>query len=1010
MEIPVNRPTAPFARLGWAAFIALLFVSALAPAISPHLDQAPVSRKISIEVTEATRLAFDISPRGDEIVFDVLGQLWLLPVAGGRARPITDALRDCAEDQEPAFSPDGTRLVFTGHRPGGRGLWLVETSGRNLRRLTQGYDFAATWSPSGRQVAFARSNQIRLLDVDTGAERRLEIAGLGVGSFRDPAWSADGSELFFVHSSGAAPVPGAGRDSGGSLYRVAAAGGKATPVAPESTTALRPAASPEGLRLAFFTRQDGLVQLWVRDLHSGESRRIVEGDEILPLRVRWLGDSLLYSAAGQLWRCDVRGGEPRPVPFRARVKLERREVSIPPAAVAVPGAEREARGFSGLALAPDGERIAIIALGKLWLLEPQTAPRAVASLPIDANGLTWSPDGREVAWSAGPLNVEDLLVTEVSTGTTRRLTNWPGREFRPSWSPDGRHIAFIWAEKPVPSNNGYRLRVIPARPRQELRPEAALDLADVSRTWNFPYLWHGRQAPQWSPDSQSLLLFDRPSLPASNQARLIARSGEKRDVQRFPVASTGVRWSRTGALVYVEDNRLWSVELGPDGTIAGEPRLLSADPALFPDVSADGSVLYVSGDGLRIRRPDGRVVRVGWPLKYRVPDAPSPLLIQNARVIAGAGQLPAARDVLIRGGRIERIAPPGAIPPPSGAQVIPAGDLTLMPGLSDAHNHVTEPAQLRGLLYHGVTTLRDMGAPMTLAAAFRDAIEAGLQPGPRILLGGFQFHSGHVAEFSTTGDVFQSSPVGEGIARGVTLARAFGAVHVKMYVPITTEAGVHTIRAARELGAHVSSHTAMPLPFVAAGIEGKEHLGPSGERADDVVYDDIVQLFRAAGLWVVPTVSAWAAGTDPALLDAPDTAPFLTPFLRWFALPLAGRPEARKAAAQAALRSIPKLHRAGVPIAAGTDLRRLPWGMHAELEQLVRAGLSPLEAIRSATAVAARISGVAPSVGTVEEGKIADLLLLEADPLADIRNTRRIRLVIQGGRIVDREALLRGRQ
>jgi Amidohydrolase family len=203
------------------------------------------------------------------------------------------------------------------------------------------------------------------------------------------------------------------------------------------------------------------------------------------------------------------------------------------------------------------------------------------------------------------------------------------------------------------------------------------------------------------------------------------------------------------------------------------------------------------------------------------------------------------------------------------------------------------------------------------------------------------------------------------------------------------------------------------------GMDAKEHVGMCSTRGaaspfamnDALIYDDEVQLYHAARVAVVPTISylslAARLSENPRLLDADsELAPFITrDDFGWMLSMKAPEREREARAAREARLTTAKLARAGVTIGTGTDVWQLPTAVHMELEELVASGLTTSEAIRAGTSSAARIIGAEDALGTIESGKLADLVILYADPLADIRNTRRISAVVQGGRVVDRDAI-----
>jgi imidazolonepropionase-like amidohydrolase len=243
------------------------------------------------------------------------------------------------------------------------------------------------------------------------------------------------------------------------------------------------------------------------------------------------------------------------------------------------------------------------------------------------------------------------------------------------------------------------------------------------------------------------------------------------------------------------------------------------------------------------------------------------------------------------------------------------------------------------------------------------------------------------------------------VRRAVALAAAFGADHVKTRTFRRWDINARFIAESHRRGLRVTGHCAHLLPLVAAGMDAKEHAGFCEPRGDGLIYDDLVQLYRSAGIAVIPTISysvfALAMNRHPDTLDTDrELAPILPPrsaFGWMLALDSVKRRQYERFATDAR-QTTAKLARADVTIGTGTDIWQIPTGVHLELEEMVAAGMSPLEALHAATGAAARIIG-AEDLGTIEPGKWADLVVLDADPSADIRATRRIQAVVLGGRV-----------
>ncbi len=393
------------------------------------------------------------------------------------------------------------------------------------------------------------------------------------------------------------------------------------------------------------------------------------------------------------------------------------------------------------------------------------------------------------------------------------------------------------------------------------------------------------------------------------------------------------------------------------------------------------------------------------------------LVIRGARVIDGLGNAQSRATLLIDGERIAAVEPARAKSRFRGAIELDGQGLTVLPGLIDCHVHLAlggeadvvrtlreEPPALtllkatrfaRLTLEAGFTTVRDLGFRDHSVFTLVQAIEAGLIPGPRVLAAGLAIcmTGGHASFIGREADgpVGVATAVREQLAAGAAVIKliASGGVltpgtnpEASQLTPEELAAGIEEARrAGRRVAAH--SHSAQGMKnAVRAGAHSIEHA--------TLMDDEAAALMREHEVYMVPTLSALATTADSGLIcGIPE--------------PAVGKAKAMRAKHEA---SFKRAHRSGIPIAFGTDAGT-PFNHHGEnaqeLERMVALGMTPMEAILSATRSAARLLGIEESVGTLEPGKTADLVLIKGNPLNKIgllRDRDRIAGVIQAGRLV----------
>src|SRR3954468_12772470 len=499
----------------------------------------------------------------------------------------------------------------------------------------------------------------------------------------------------------------------------------------------------------------------------------------------------------------------------------------------------------------------------------------------------------------------------------------------------------------------------------------------------------------WKQHGEPRVIRTVPGLPA-NEVFIEARGREAIRIGSTVVrldryAIDGVVWGRE--TVWLDEHDALAAAITRAGGLSFDAVREDLEPALI------GFVQRATRD--RIADLEGITRRIA-PLKS------GSYAMTGATIVDGTGA-PPLRDgvIVVRDGRIADIGPRGAVTIPAGVPQVAVDGKTIIPGLWDMHTHVTQVEWAPVYLGAGVTTVRDMGNEFEFLTPLRDAIASKRALGPRIVAAGL-IDGGGPNAFG----VYYATTVDE--ARQVVAKyHDAGFQQIKIYSLVTPPIVEAICAEAHRLGMTVTGHVPDGMTIeqaAAAGMDHIAHLRISGEAGSDEVTKTIA--FLRDHKTVIDPTQSWnellghAAGTPIAAFQ-PGVAKIPPPLNRVFSNAGAAGIDAATARArlERGLRIVKALHDAGVPIVAGTDEGIPGHSVHREIELYVDAGLTPMAALQAATIVAARAMKMDAELGTIERGKRADMVVLNANPLDAVRNIRSVRWTISDGRVYDAPAL-----
>lgn len=1011
------------------------------------------SRPVSIDVTEGTWMSVDVSPQGDELVFDLLGDLYVLPIAGGEARALTSGV---AWDMQPRYSPDGQFIAFTSDRGGGDNLVVMKRDGSEPTPVTQeSYRLlnSPVWSPDG-QFLIARKHYNARRSLGAGEIWMYHRSG-GEGlqlterpndqkDVGEPAFSPDGRYVYYSQDITPGRVFEYNKDPNDEIYviqRLNLDTRETERFVSGPGGSIRPTPSPDGKSLAFIRRVRGKSVLYLADVASGAERPLFDGLDrdmqetwaihgVYPA-MAWTPDnrSLVFWAAGGLRRIDVATRKVTPIPFH--VKDTRTVHDALRFTQQVSPDTFPVKMLRWVQVSPQGNKVVYQSLGHLYVKDlPHGTPRRLTKQTEHAElWPSFSRDGKSIVYTTwDDEKLGTIRVVPVSGGEGRGVFSRPGHYAEPALSPDGKTLVYRAL------GGGYLRSGLYSRERGLFSvPLAGGTPRRLAEDGELPHFGAGSERvffltvnPREKDDERSLKSIrvdgtePRTHLTSDEATEYRVSPDEKWLAFRenFQAFLMPLPRGAKGAVASPETKTLPVSKVARD---AGEWLHWSGDGkrlhwALGPELytrELKDSFRFVAGAPQTLPEPTDKGVAIGFQAKTDVPQGTVALV--GGRIITLKGeQVIEDGVVVVKGQRIEAVGPRGQVAVPAGARVVDVKGKTLIPGLVDVHWHGSMeddgilPEQnwkLLSSLAFGVTTIHDPSNDTGAIFATSELVRSGGMVGPRVFSTGTILY-GASGAFRAPIDTLEDARF------HLRRMKAVGAFSVKSYNQPRRDQRQKVLQAARELemmvvpeGGSLFHHN---MNMVVDGHTGVEHSLPVAQ-----AYEDVRQLWSGTSVGYTPTLivsyggimgeNYWYAKTkvweDERLLAFVPRRIVDARSRRGVDAPDEEYGHVRIAEVARALRD------RGVSVQLGAHGQREGLGAHWEMWMFAQGGMKPLQVLEAATIAGARYLGLDKDIGSLEPGKLADLVVLDVNPLEDLRQSTAIRYTMVGGRLYDAKTL-----
>ncbi|MEO8382759.1 MAG: amidohydrolase family protein [Acidobacteriota bacterium] len=1034
--------------------------AAATPAVEPEKakDEKPKwdvmnppgpSSEVPIDVTRGTWLSVDVSPDGKEIAFDLLGDLYVLPMAGGEAKAITTGV---AWDMQPRYSPNGKWIAFTSDRSGGDNLWIANRDGSSpqqvsketFRLLTQ-----PAWTPDSEYLVGRKhftserslgAGEMWLYHRSGGDGLQLTKKRTDQKDTGEPVFSPDGRYLYFSDDVTGGQFFEYNKDPNGQIYviqRLERETGDVERFVTGPGGSIRPTPSPDGKSLAFIRRVRTKTTVFLKDLESGRETPLYDGLDrdmqetwavhgVYPA-MGWTPDSksIVFWAGGKIQRLDVASKEVTYIPFH--VKATRRVQEVVRFPIEVAPAAFDVKMLRWVKVSPRGNQVAYQALGYIYLRDLDGkggvtgSPRRLTKQHDHFEFYpSWSRDGKSIVYVTwNDKTYGSVRVASAAGGEGRTVTAKAGHYLEPSFSPDGTKIVYRTSSDGFLRANLYAnesaIYVIPVAGGTPLR---------VSKSGALPQFGAAN-------DRIFFMTFEAEGKRALSSIDLDGSDQRQHAISAFATdfaISPDEKWlawtEKFAAHITPFVRTGQSIDLSP--TMKGLPvATVSRDAGEYLHWAGDGKRLYWSLgpelyardlkdafaflDGAPEKLPSvpEKGTNIGFSQRYDVPSGK--LAFTGARLITMRGdEVIENGTVVVDGNRIVALGANVAVP--GDAKVIDVAGKTIMPGIVDVHWHGSMGSdqiipQQNWIEYaalgFGVTTIHDPSNDTAEIFSAAEMARAGQIVSPRIFSTGTILY-GAKAPFKAEIDSLDDA------RSHLRRMKAAGAFSVKSYNQPRRDQRQQVIAAARELGMMVvpegGSLFEHNMTMVVDGHTGVEHSIPVAN-----IYDDVLQLWSQTKTGYTPTLivgyggtwgeNYWYQKTDVWADDR------LSKFVPRRILDSRSRrrvmvPEDEHNHFNNA-RVANELRKAGVSVQLGAHGQREGLGAHWEMWMFQQGGMTPLQALRAATLSGAQYLGMDKDIGSLEPGKLADLIVLDANPLENIRNTHSVHYTVVNGRMFD---------